>query len=286
VTFLRYFQFFVVIFLSGCGIDPNDVELPKPQENAPAPIGQSFDPSRTGTITGQVTWSDRLPAVAPIEYKLPKPDGLGFETHLTANPNRPKTNASTRAIGDAVVFLKCIDVAASRGWDLPAVSVAIGDGQIEVLQGNYRGRSGFVRRGDSIEMKSIEMTFHIIRGRGDDFFSLTFPTPNDPVKRTLNQEGRIELSSGTGLSFMRADLFVSDHPYYTRTELNGFFRFDLVPPGKCELVVWLPNWQAGKPIYEPESAIIARHTYAPPYERVSPIMVESGQTSSVSVSLP
>lgn len=286
MTFHRCCPIFVVIILSGCGIDPDDVDLPIAKETPSAPIGRSFDSTITGTITGQVTWSDRLPTVAPIDYKLPKPDGVGFETHLTANPNRPKINASTRAIGDAVVYLRNIDLSASRIWDLKPVNVVIGDGQIEVRQGDYRGRNGFVRRGDSIESKSIEETFHIIRGRGDGFFSLTFPTPNDPVKRTLSQEGRIELSSGTGLSFMRADLFVSDHPYYTRTELNGFFRFEQVPPGKCELVVWLPNWQAGNPIYEPESAIIARHTYAPAYEQILPITVKSGQSVVLNAALP
>jgi hypothetical protein len=79
---------------------------------------------------------------------------------------------------------------------------------------------------------------------------------------------------------------VSDHPYYTRTESNGYFSFEQVPPGKCELVVWLPNWEAGKPIYEPESAIIARHTYAPPYERVISLTVESGNKVVVNASLP
>jgi hypothetical protein len=285
VTFRRCLPL-LMILSAGCGYDPGEVDLPLANENPPSPIGRSFDPDPTGKIVGQVTWSDRFPTVNPVPYRVPKADGSGFEIHITTNPNRPRLNASTRAIGDAVVFLRKIDVAASHPWDLPPVSVTIGDGQIVVKQGSYQGRNGFVHRGDGVEMKSTEPTFHIIRGRLDDFFSLTFPTPDRYVTRIMNREGRVELSSGTGLSFMRADLFVSDHPYHTRTEPNGFFSFEQVPPGKCELVVWVPNWEAGKPIYEPESAIIARHTYAPPYERVFPVTVESGQKVVVNATLP
>jgi hypothetical protein len=286
VTFPRCLPFLVVFLSTGCGFDPEDLHLPQSKDKPPSQIGQSFNPERTGRISGQVTWSDRLPVVSPIEYRLPKSNGPGFEDHITTNPNRPKINASTRAIGEAVVYLRNIDSAESRPWDLPPVSVAIGEGQILVRQGKYEGRSGFVRRGDSVKMVSTDETFHILRGRNDGFFSVTFPKPNDPVTRTINADGRIELSSGAGLSWMRADLFASDHPYYTRTEPNGEFRFEQVPPGKCELVVWLPNWEAGKPIYEPESAIIARQTYAPPFEKVKQVTVEMGQNAVVNVSLP
>jgi hypothetical protein len=286
VICLRCLPLIVVLFSTGCSCDPEDLDLPQPKEKPPTSIGQSFNPNRTGRICGQVTWRDRLPIVPPIEYTLPKPDGLGFETRITTNPNRPKINAASRAIGDAVVFLRNIDLAGSHAWDLPALSVAIGEGMITVKQGKYQGRDGFVQRGDSINMVSTEAVFHIIRGRNDGFFSVTFPKPDDHVTRALNNEGRIELSSGAGLSWMRADLFVSDHPYYTHTDLNGQFVFEQVPSGKCELVVWLPNWEAGKPIYEPESAIIARQTYAKPYEKTTPVMVESGQSALVNISLP
>lgn len=276
----------LLLLTSGCGFDPAELDLPQSNEKPTTPIGQSFVSALTGRIVGHVTWSDRIPNVPPIEYRIPKSDGSGFEMHITENPNRPRINPTTRAIGDAVVYLKNIDPARSHPWDLPPVGVAIGDGQIVVTQGSYRGRNGFVRRGDTIDMVSTEETFHIVRGRVDGFFSITFPTPFSPVSRPLNREGRIELSSGTGLSFMRADLFVSDHPYYTRTEPNGQFKFELVPPGQYELVIWLPNWEVGKPFHEPESALVVRQTYAPAFVKVIPITVENGQNTLASASLP
>jgi len=272
--------------LSGCGTDPTELAHTGETETRSTTSSASFDPANTGRVTGQLKWSGRLPDVPPISYAVPKIDAPGFDTNTTPNPNLPQINVTTQAIGDAVVFLRNVDPATARPWDLPPVSVSIGNQQITVTQGAHRGRVGFVHSGDSVTMASIEPTFHILRGRGDGFFSVVFPSPNEPVSRTLKQTGRIELSSGTGLSWMRADLFVSDHPYYALTDSDGRFTFDRVPVGKTELVVWLPNWEAGLPIREPESSIIARQTYAPPIERATPLTITRGQVTELDVSLP
>jgi hypothetical protein len=272
------------ILLSGCGTEPTEFVPTGEAEKPPTP--SSFDPAHTGRATGRLTWIGRLPDVTPISYAVPKTDGPGYDTRTTPNPNRIQISGTTQAIAEAVVFLRQINPALARPWDLPPVSVEIGDEQITVTQGTYKGRVGFVRRGEGVKVMSIEPIFHILRGRGDAFFSLVFPSPNDPVTRTLNHSGRVELSSGAGLAWMRADLFVSDHPYYTRTDVNGRFNFDQVPEGQAELVVWLPNWEAGSPIREPESSIITRQTYAPPIERVIPFKMALGQLVELNVTIP
>jgi hypothetical protein len=284
----------LALLLTGCDAEPDEA-APWNETTAPVPSKSSFDPSHAGQVSGHVKWVARFPKVEPIAYTVPKPDGSGFEGRVALNPNHPKINASTRAIQDAVVFLRKIDPAAAAPWDLPPVKVMIGYGEIIVTQGTHQGRTGFVRRGDKIEMVSSEPAFHILRARGDDFFGITFPPPNGegtpgtldkPVMRTLKHGGRIELSSGAGMSWMRADLFVGDLPYYALTDANGHFVFDRVPPGQAEVVVWLPNWEPGQPIRDPESAILARPTYAPPYERVKPVSVDSEKSSVVDISLP
>jgi hypothetical protein len=226
------------------------------------------------------------PEIGPISYTVPKAEGPGYDTRTTANPNRIHINGTTLAIADAVVYLRQFDPSAARPWDLPAARVEINDQQITVVQGLRRGRVGFVRRGDSVAIESTQSSFQILRARGDSFFSVTLPVPHDPVIRQLNRSGRVELSSGTGSSWMRADLFVSDHPYYTLTDGHGRFDFEFVPSGPAELVVWLPNWEAGLPIREPESSIITRQTYAPPLERIYPVLIASGQVTSLDAFVP
>ena len=221
-----------------------------------------------------------------VPYGRPRADGAGFEFRTAENPNRPHIDQTTRAVAEAVVFLRGVPSAASHSWDLPPVNVEMGDGQITVIQGEHRGRVGFVRRGDAISVSSTDQGYQLLRGRGDAFFGLALPESRQPVTRTLTKCGRVELSSGTGLYWARADLFVADHPYYTLTDQDGRFSFDRVPMGEVEVVVWMPGWQPARMERDPDSTQVARQLYTPPIERTSKATVRPAQPAAVSISVP
>ena len=217
---------------------------------------------------------------------MPREDGSGFEFREAGNPNRPDVDPKSRAVGKAVVFLRGVDSVASRLWDLPPVRVEIGGGQITVIQGGKRGRVGFVRRGDAITLTSIESAYQVLRGRGAAFFSLPFPEPRQSVSRTLSGIGRVELSSGTGLYWARADLFVTDHPYFTLTDDEGRFAFDRVPSGDVEVCVWMPGWQPARLERDPDSTQVARQSYSPPIQRSTKVTGEACRTTVLDISVP
>ena len=194
-----------------------------------------------------MTWTGPIPSPPPFLYGVPRTDGAGFEFRTAENPNRPRVDRNTRAVYGAVAFLPRVDLRLSRPGDWPPVQAELGMRPITFVQGESRGRAGFVRRGDSVSFSSSESNYHVIRGRGDAFFSLPLPEANRPVNRTLSKAGRVELSSGTGLYWSRADLFVADHPYYAMTDEDGCFTFDRVPAGKVEVVVWLPRQKPREP---------------------------------------
>ena len=56
-----------------------------------------------------------------------------------------------------------------------------------MIQGEHRGRVGFVRRGDAISVSSTDQGYHLLRGRGDAFFGLALPESRQPVTRTLTK---------------------------------------------------------------------------------------------------
>jgi hypothetical protein len=252
----------------------------------PVESGTAFDPLRAGRVSGRVTWAGSIPNPSGFLYGVPRASGSGFEFRTAENPNRPQIDTGTRAVGGAVVFLRGVDPAAGRAWDLPAVSVEIGNARISVVQGERRGRVGFVRRGDAITVSSTEAAYHVLRGRGDAFFSLPFPEPNQPVLRKLPKVGRVELTSGTGLYWANANLFVSDHPYFTVTDAEGRFTLDRVPAGPMELVVWMPGWQAAKTERDADSTQVARQKYSPPIERGRNVVITSAGTAEVDVTVP
>jgi len=252
----------------------------------PAPaIGTAFDPAKCGTITGIVTWKGAIPTPPEFPNHIPQADGT-FLYHTAKNPNAPQIDPKSLAVAGVVVSLQGMDPAISHPWDLPPVKVEVGDKQIVIAQGDRRGRAGFVRRGESISVASTDKTYHVLRGRGNAFFSLTLPEPEKPVSRTLNDCGRVELSSGAGLYWLRGDLFVADHPYFTVTDANGRFTLDRVPAGATKLVVWHPGWDAVRMERDPDSTVIMRMIYSAPVERITTINVVAGQTLDTSVSIP
>ncbi len=249
-------------------------------------VSTAHDPARCGQVTGRVTWPGPIPLRETFLFGMPKGDG-NIDIRFMPGPNYPDITPESRAGAGAVVFLRGVDLAAARPWDLPAVRVEMKDRQIQVHQGDGGPRRvGFVRRGDPVSMKAAEPLFHILRGRGAVYFSYTFPEPDHPLTRSFDRVGRIELSSGAGYYWANADLFVDDHPYYTLTDRDGRFTLDRVPAGEVEVVVWLPGWLPGKQERDPESGLIVRMGYSPPTEVVRRVVVEAGRPVDVTVSVP
>jgi hypothetical protein len=264
----------------GCAETPS----PGPGGESPAEMGRLFDPAAAGTVQGQVAWSGDIPDVPPLRIRpvANDPRELG-ETR--PNPHAPVIDPASRGLAGAVVFLRGVDPERSRPWDHPPVRVVMNDFRIDVVQGESRGRVGFVRRGDAVEMVSTQEVFHSLRAGGDAFWTLAFPDPDRPLTRRLNHAGVVELSSGAGYFWMSGHLFVVEHPYFTTTDAEGRFTLPRVPPGQYELVCWHPAWQVRRRDRDPESMRVSRQEFAPPLTWVQAVTVETGQTREVRVSV-
>ena len=130
---------------------------------------------------------------------------------------------------------------------------------------------------------SRQHLYHALRVRGAAFFTRAFPDADQPCSHRLERNGIVELSSGCGNFWMRSWLFVDDHPYYTRSDAQGRFTLPQVPPGRYELVCWLPNWHEALRELDAETALICRLTFRPPVEIVQPVQLTPRQTQTVSI---
>jgi hypothetical protein len=242
----------------------------------------AFDPATAGTVQGRVTWEGDLPAVPPLRgWTDVAPEDGGAKYHVQANPNAPAIDPDTKGVGNAVVFLRGVDPRRARPWDLPQVRVEQKDYRFVVRQGDTAGRDGFVRRGDPVEMVSAEPVFHALHASGAAYFGLMFPDPDQPRTRALDRRGVVELTSAAGYFWMRAYLFVDDHPYYVRTDRQGRFLLGQVPSGRYEVVCWLPDWHEAGHDRDPETSVVMRLTFRPPVERVQTVAVGAAGTSAV-----
>lgn len=270
-----------VAVLSGCdGL----AAPPESPADSVADIGSDFDAATAGTIHGQVTWQGAIPEVPA--YHAPVSPGLEHARQprrLWANPNVPHIDPSSKGVAGAVVLLRGVDPRRARPWDHPPVCVELRDYQIHVCQGAHDGQSGIVRRGEAITMVSRQNLYHVLRVRGAAFFTRAFPDADQPCSRRLDRSGLMELSSGCGYFWMRGWLLVADHPYYTHSDAEGRFSLPQVPPGRYELVCWLPDWHEAFRELDAETALICRLTFRPPVEIVQPVQLGPRQTQTVSI---
>lgn len=270
------------IFTTGCEADTPSSAPPSP---SPTAIGTAFNPATSGSISGRVTWNGPLPTANDFPHHRLNPDGTLVPV-TGINPYRPIIDAQSHGVAGVVVSLQGIDAANSRPWDWPPVSVEISNEKITVVQGGRRGRVGFVRRGDSISISSTDAAYHVLRGRGDAFFGHTLPEPNKPVNRVLPTCGRVELSSGSGLFWLRGDVFVAEHPYFAITDANGRFTFDRVPAGPVKLVAWHPGWNTVRMERDPDSILFTRMVYSSPLEGIATVDVRAGASVTANVTFP
>lgn len=268
-----------LLFLLGVGAPFGCDDLAAPPEMPAGPaseLGRDFDASTAGRIEGRVMWDGALPEVPP--YRVPAEPPREWP-----NPNAPRIDPRTKAVADAVVFLRGVDPQRAGPWVHAPVTVELRDDQIHVCQGDHDGSCGFVRRGDAITMVSRQNRFHSLQVRGAAFFTHNFADADQPHTRRLNRAGLVELTSGCGYFWMHGRLFVDDHPYYTHTDAGGRFTLPDVPPGAYELIAWLPNWHEAAHERDAETALICRLTFRPAVEVAQPIRLAPRQTREVSI---
>jgi hypothetical protein len=279
---LRGYSVWLLLVVVALGCD--ELQPPAPEQTAARAVsgraGGAFDPATTGSVSGRVAWHGPLPEVPPFEARSHVPIGKPGQPRLVrANPNTPAIDPTGRGVAGAVVFLRGVPPEKARPWDHPPVRVEQRDRRLHVVQGQTDSRVGFVQLGDAVEMVSRDEHYHMLHARGAAFFTFTFPDPDRPRTRTLTARGVVELASAAGHYWMRAYVFVDDHPYYARTDSQGRFQLEGVPPGEYEVVCWLPSWLAERQERDPETSLVTRLTFRPAVERRHSVEVRRGTTA-------
>jgi hypothetical protein len=271
----------VAIILSTAGC-MEAVPAPPPARPAAPERATAFDPATTGRITGRVRWDGDVPDVPEFTAYVNGDYALA-NTKVVRQPNplAPRVEPASHGVQDVVVYLRGVDPAKARPWDLPAVRIEHDRQRLRLRQGGHTSRVGFVACGADVEAVSNDAEYHALRARGATFFTLPLPDAGVPSRRRLGTPGVVELSSGAGHFWMRAYLLVADHPYYARTDEQGRFTLEKVPAGAYEVVCWTPSWVVTRRERNPESGQVGRIEFAPPVEQTAPVRVGPGQTREV-----
>lgn len=283
-AFLLRFLILAPFCVIGCGGQEPKPLHPLEQKPALRPdLAGDFDASMTGTISGRINWQGSKPEANSFRESgaIPGSFATGYDS---LNRLLPRIDAKDNGVVDAIVFLRNVDPDRCRPWDLPAARIEMKSTFIMVDQAGEHV-AGFVRAGDEIEMNSYGPGIESLRARGAAFFTLAFPMPDQPLRRTLSQPGLVELCSAVGHFWARSWLFVVEHPYYARTDESGNFTLAQVPDGEYELVCWLPDWRIERYERDPELLATTRVWFRKPMEKKVAVRVEKGRIAVVHFSI-
>lgn len=270
----------VLLGVLGCeGMPPQGAERTSP---APEVRATSFDRATAGAVRGRVTWAGAPPAPAPIALPgSPLASGILRQKQVRPNPHAPLVGGAEQGVASAVIFLRGVDRDRAKPWDHPGVRVEHRGGALHVRQGGVESCYGFVRRGAEVELISCEAEFHALHAAGSTFFTAAFPDPGPVLRRRFDSPGLVELSSAAGYCWIRAYLFVDDHPYYAWTDGDGRFVLEQVPPGRYEVVCWMPSWQIAGRERNPETGLVSRLVFQPPVEQAAIVEVGAKEATAV-----
>lgn len=273
------FTGFVALALAGCQkAEPATV----PAKPTIAPLGQQFDPHATGAIAGRVLWQGPKLSVPPLRVHrhvdmlpmIKKPEDR-------PNPFAPAIGPDL-GLANAVVFLERVDLTRSRAWDHAPARLEFQDGSPErlvSLQGESVGRVGIVRLHDAIQAVNRQKIPQMLRAQEGSYFTLPLIDPDIPTTRALHEPGPIEFCSAAGYYWMRAHLFVTEHPYAAVTAADGSYALPQVPEGKYRLLCWHPNWNIDRHERDPELHVKVRLYFKPAEMQEQTVTVRRGQTT-------
>jgi Polysaccharide lyase family 4, domain II len=186
-----------------------------------------------GTISGTVKWSGPAPHLATaVINKDPQ----------ICDPDSQKNRDLERlvlgpqdGVANTVVYLK--NISRGKAMDLPEQRRFL-----DQKHCRYEPHILLVPVGATLQMKSSDATLHTIHMEGAATYNLPFPFPNQIITRSMPAVGLVDLKCNGGHTWMNAEMFVVQHPYYAVTDESGRFELTDVPAGDYELVAWHEGW--------------------------------------------
>jgi plastocyanin len=194
-------------------------------------LGAEYHPvpvERGGTLRGVVKFASETPPRGMFATRGDPgcPAGIPQE-HLIVKQE-------TRGIKNALVVL---DVARGKPMQLTP-------GKLDNKGCRFEPRVQWVPRTAGVLLINSDATAHNVHAYRDDVtaFSVDLPAGGPPVRRPLVTAGLYKINCDRHL-WMRAWIYVSDHPYVAVTDAQGRFELADVPAGVYTLRVWHEGWE-------------------------------------------
>jgi hypothetical protein len=180
-----------------------------------------------GSVSGKVTFKGKVPKA--MKMKVTK----NADVCGTSKTSEELLVGGGGALKNAVVYLKGI----KKGKAVNKGVVQLG--QVKCV---YTPHVQAAVKGSKLHLESSDPIMHNVHGKmkkgGRMLFNVGMPGNNTVVKKKLRRAGLAEIICDAGHTWMKAYIYVFEHPYFAVTGADGKFDLGDVPPGNYELVVW------------------------------------------------
>jgi plastocyanin len=217
----------VIFAISGCGHHQNS------ESSAPA---AKVDASTAGSITGIVTLEGAPPASKPIDISA-------APACVQANPSPvvPPTvvTGESGALANVVVYVK--DGLGHYQFDAPPQTAVL-----EQKNCMYEPHVVALMTGQPFEVQNNDPTMHNVHPlpKHNRQWSNSQPAGSAALKSTFTRpEFAMEILCNVH-PWMRAWIFVFDHPYFAVTSRTGKFELKNLPPGTYTIEAWQEAFHA------------------------------------------
>ncbi len=233
--------------------------------------------SETGKLTGLVVWIGQKPVVEPIRGLIDTPKGAAWGE--VDNPFAP-TILDRNLMANVVVQVLNPPNKITQDWPhAEEVSCALSETGL-----NLTTNPGFAKVGSELQLSS-RIKYSQIRGRGESFFTRSFPNEDSTHAVRLDQPGRIELTRPNGQFWQHAELWVCSHPYVVKTNKDGQFDLGRLPPGEYDIQASIPNWRIVGRDRDPETGRVMQLHRGPDIIVVQRVKIDAGKEAKVTLKL-
>lgn len=188
---------------------------------------EPVDVTDGGTITGLVKFpGETAPAAMYTNRDEPNcPHGIAQDHLLVKQENR--------GIQNVLIILEI-----HRGKPAPRSPA-------QLVNENcvFRPRVQWVSKNVNLVLKNNDPALHNVHALSQELtiFNVDLPSGGSPVRRPLIIPGLYQVNCDRHL-WMRAWIYVSEHPYVAVTDATGRFTLADVPPGRYTLRAWHEGW--------------------------------------------
>lgn len=196
------------------------------------------DVKNGGSIKGKIKAAEKIKdPVIPIKVK-PKPDPKETEREKAVCGSSQQAHMYIISPANEVKNVLVIVEDVKKGKAVPKADLTIDNNKcyfVPTVAITYKGSDFIVKNSDPI-LHNTNLGI-MLDSKRSTAYNLALPRKDQVIKKPARRTGLYHVKCDAH-EWMRAYVYVSEHPYVAITDANGNFEIKDLPPGKYKVRIW------------------------------------------------